>query len=159
VRRAQHISDLRQLLDPINTTGVRSVGGQTAVQEAQLIGYGDSFSEDTDEFCYKLFDTAQGSDEMMTAFVSHLMLRADALRKKKLELLTPLLFYLIRAEQLYEAHFESSSRDPHNAVNAFNTSPWGLFTGYLLNKATTSPDPKVTTRPTCRPQGAILAPT
>jgi hypothetical protein len=40
--------DLRQLLDPINTTGVRSVGGQTAVQEAQLIGYGDSFSEDTD---------------------------------------------------------------------------------------------------------------
>jgi hypothetical protein len=36
------------------------------------------------------------------------MLRADALREKKLELLAPLLAYFVRAEQVYEAHFESS---------------------------------------------------
>jgi hypothetical protein len=75
---------------------------------------------------------------MMTALVSHLMLRADALREKKIELLTPLLAYLIRAEQVYKAYFESTSRDPHDAVNAFDTSPWGLFRGHLLNKATTT---------------------
>jgi hypothetical protein len=75
---------------------------------------------------------------MMTAFVSHLMLQADALGEKKLELLTPLLAYLIRAEQVYEAYFESTPRDPHNAVDAFRASPWGLFRGHLLNKATTT---------------------
>lgn len=121
-------------IEPVNT-GTRSIGGQTAVQVAQLIGYGDSFLHGTSSFNYALFTSAEGADSMMEAFVTHIIERGEHLKKRKTELLKPLYDYLSKAYSVYKSYFDSLNYDVFDCDEAFAASPWGQFRQHLDRKA------------------------
>lgn len=121
----RHDSNAR--LEPINT-GIRSATGQTAIQQAQLIGFGSHFHTD---FRYRLFTSKDGHENMMQEFVTHIISQSVAISKEKALLLKPLLDYITKAELAYHAYFKAAHADPQNCQESFNASPWGRFKRHL----------------------------